>query len=68
MEQIKVYVSTAHIGSSIEPEVVVIDHSNFEMRKWLNRHMFWSVRNKRCVVVSPAPEAAVITKELPDAR
>jgi len=30
-----------------------IDHNDPIHRKWLNRHMFWALRNKRGVELSP---------------
>lgn len=30
-----------------------IDHNDLIHRKWLNRHMFWALRNGRGVELSP---------------
>lgn len=32
----------------------IIDHDDFEDRKWLGKHCFWAMRNGRSVETSPA--------------
>ncbi len=37
---------------------VVIDHNEFEHRKWLGKHCYWAMRNNHSVMTEPT-EAAV---------
>lgn len=43
---------TTFIGDSEEPESErTINHSDSIHRQWLERHLFWSVRNGRTVTI-----------------
>ena len=53
MKSIKVYVET-YCDDSDTPEAErEIDHADALHRRWLEKHVYWALRNQREVVIKP---------------
>lgn len=57
-----VHVITREMDSDDPAKHVVIDHDNFEHRKWLGKHCFWAFRSNHQIVTYPTDEAVTFVE------
>lgn len=61
---LKINVTTLNLTSDAVTSHV-IDHDDYESRKWLARHTWWAIRNGHMVAVSESRADAPVTMHFP---